>query len=361
MNAPRRGTVLWWGRGDNEYSRNRVLRACLEAAGWEIRMFRPAVSRLGHLEAAFRQPGPADLVWVPCFRQRDVLAASRWARRRRVPLVFDPLISAYDKQVFERARLVPGGDRAVRLLAREREGFGSADAVLADTHAHASFFREVLGVSPERVHVVPVGAEEGLFEPHGAPPAEAPREVLFFGSYVPLQGAKVIVEAARCYRGPPVRWHLVGDGALRSECEAAAADLPQVRFSDWVPYDALPRVIAGASLVLGVFGETPKAARVIPNKVYQALACGRPVITRRGEAYPPDLLAAQGDGLRWVPPGDAVALAEQVATFAALDEEALAAAGRAARRTYEDCFSSARICAALAGALEAVSPAAATP
>ncbi|MBI5612229.1 MAG: glycosyltransferase, partial [Gammaproteobacteria bacterium] len=178
--------VLWWGRFDPEYSRNRILRDAFGALGWEIKEFRPVVSALGAFEAKLcRLPAP-DLVFVPCFRQRDIAAACRFSRTRGVPLLVDPLISAYDKQVSERAKFSESSGQARRLLAWEQRRLQSADAVLADTGEHARLFAEVLGVPRTKLHVVPVGAEQPLFTPaasaNTAP--NSPLEVLFYGSFI---------------------------------------------------------------------------------------------------------------------------------------------------------------------------------
>ena len=71
---------------------------------------------------------------------------------------------------------------------------------------------------------------------------------------------------------------------------------------------------------------------MIPNKVFQALACARPVITASTPAAR-ELLTDDVDALL-VPPGDPAALAAALRRVAAEPElaERLAAAGRA---TYE--------------------------
>jgi glycosyltransferase involved in cell wall biosynthesis len=346
-------TVLWWGRFDPNYSRNRVVRRLLVELGLKVKDFHPAFSRLGDLEANLRRlPRPA-LVWVPCFRQRDLAAASRWASRHGVPLVFDPLISAYDKQVDERGKLAAGSPSAIRLLKSERDLFARADMVLADTPEHAAYFAEVLGVKGEKLAVVFVGAEAGLFHP--APLKEkqegAPLEVLFYGSFIPLQGPEVVVEAAKRYTGRPVHWTLLGQGPLRQACEEKAKDLKNVSFEDWLPYEKLPARIHEADVLLGVFGTTQKASRVIPNKVYQALACGRAVVTRQANAYPELLKTREISGLLWIPAGDAESLARHIEDLAG-DRDKLRRMGKAAAETSAEYFSEDSIRQQLAGALE---------
>lgn len=347
-------TVLWWGRFDPGYSRNRVLRSVLSDLGWHVRDFHPRLSGLGDLEASLRRTPRPDLVWVPCFRQRDLAAASRWATRQGVPLVFDPLISAYDKQVDERGKLSANSRKAQRLLKWERELLARADLMLADTEEHARYFVEVLGARRERVVVVYVGAEQGVFRPAPlrAKPVGTPVEVLFYGSFIPLQGPEVVVEAARLYEGPTIRWTLLGQGPLRQTCEEKARGLKNVAFENWLPYEELPGRIHQADLLLGVFGTTAKAGRVMPNKVFQSLACGRVVITREAGAYPRDLRIAGDSGLLWVPPGDAHALADHVAHLAGSHEK-LQRLGEAASETSKRFFSADVVRAQLEKALEA--------
>jgi len=327
-----------WGRGDPRYARNEVVRRAFEALGWQVRGFRPAVSALGDAEARLRRVGAADLLWVPCFRQRDVAAAARFARTTRTPLVADPLISAYDKQVGERRKHPAGGLRAERLRRWEGGLLRRADRVVADTASHARYFCEVLGVAPGRVFVVPVGADETLFRPAPLPQTGGGVEALFYGSFLALHGPEVVVAAARLAAQPRLRITLLGSGPLLARCRAAAGGEPRLRFEPWIDYAALPQRIHRAHLLLGVFGVTPKSQRVIPNKVYQALACARPVITRRAEAYPAPLLDVAQDGIRFVPPGDPPALARALDALCA-DPQRLAAAARAARASYERWFS----------------------
>ncbi len=344
-------TVLWWGRFDPGYPRNRVLRRALGDAGWAIEDFHPSISALGHWQAGLFKVRPPDLVWVPCFRQRDVAAAARFARRHGAKLLFDPLISAWDKQVFEREKFAPGSAASQKLLARERALFQAADLVLADTGEHLRFFADTFGLEPEKLAVVPVGAEEPLFH-HVAMGGGGgdPLEALFFGSFIGLQGPGQIVVAARRYNGPPLRWTLLGEGPLLGDCRRRAEGLDSVSFEPWIAYADLPARIHRADMILGIFGGGAKAGRVIPNKVYQALASGRPAITRASAAYPEALRAEYEPGIAFVPPEDPAALADAVSAWADRPRR-LGGLGAAAADSYERYFSNRVVGEALAKAL----------
>jgi glycosyltransferase involved in cell wall biosynthesis len=69
--------------------------------------------------------------------------------------------------------------------------------------------------------------------------------------------------------------------------------------------------MAHADVCLGIFGTSAKAQRVIPNKVYDALACARPVITADTPAIRE--LLQPDDQVIVCPPGDPESLADAIA------------------------------------------------
>ena len=150
----------------------------------------------------------ADVVLVGYPGHFDLRAARRIARGR--PIVFNPLISLHDTLVGDRRRFRPWSPAARILQIVDRGAFRSADLVVADTEAHASFFRRAFGLREDRVDVVLVGAEEALFRPGWQPPA--PFHALFVGKLIPLHGLETILAAAALL--PDVPFRVVGDGQL---------------------------------------------------------------------------------------------------------------------------------------------------
>jgi glycosyltransferase involved in cell wall biosynthesis len=128
---------------------------------------------------------------------------------------------------------------------------------------------------------------------------------------------------------------VIGSGQLESTVEQFALRVDPKRFIHrrWVAYPRLPNRIAQANCVLGIFGTTPKAGRVIPNKVYQAMAMGAPIITRDSPAVRKVL--TDGESALLVQPGDPEALARAVAQMGDTDLRGrLGAGARAAFERY---------------------------
>ena len=279
---------------------------------------------LAELRLARRVPADVDVVLVGYPGQPDVPAARRAARGR--PVVFDALVSLHETLVEDRRRFRPGSLPARALLALDRAALRGANLVVADTQANAKFLAALADLPSERVEVCLVGAEDRLFRP-GWRPVE-PWTCLCVGKLIPLHGVETILAAARL--APEIPFRIVGSGQL----EPLLADRPaNVDWMPWVAYEELSGELHRAGCALGVFGRSPKAARVIPNKAYQALACGTPLVTAATPAA--RVLLTDGESALLVPPGDPDAL---VAALRRLRDDAALAARIAGggRAVYEE-------------------------
>ncbi len=235
-------------------------------------------------------------------------------------------------------------DRAAgaRLRARvagwvDARATATADVVVVDTEEHAVTGTEV---------VVPVGAPAAWFDArakgHGTGggvadvdaadgTSPAALRVVFFGLYTPLHGAVTVAEALRAVAaaGVDLEVRMLGTGQDRAAAEARAGSLPGVVWQDWVDPARLPAVVADHDVCLGIFGTTPKAARVVPNKVFQGAAAGCAVLT--SDTAPQRRLL--GDAAGYVPAGDPAALAAALTALAVdrrrCDDARVAAAGHA--------------------------------
>ena len=332
--------VVYFGTYERAYPRNAQVISCLRQAGVEVeechvpvwegrrdgwRAGTPELVRLGIAELRLltrRVPGHDALI-VGYPGHLDLPAARRAARG--APVVFNPLVSLSDTFVSDRARFRPDGVAARLLRATDRWALRHADLVVCDTDAHADFLAGLAGVDRTRLAVCMVGAEDRIFTPGWAPEPEF--RALFVGKLIPLHGVETILDAARL--APAIRFRVVGSGQLQSVLDGAPDNVEHVA---WVDYELLPGELHRAGCALGVFGTSAKAGRVIPNKAFQALACGTPLVTADTQAAR-ELLRDDESALL-VPPGDPVALARAVTRLAG-DAALARRIGANGRRVYE--------------------------
>ena len=317
--------IGYFGTYERRYPRNAQVISCLRRAGVEVvELHEPAwegqeekwalgaraLPRLALAELRLlRAPREdVDAVVVGYPGHFDVPAARRFARGR--PLVFNPLVSLADTLVADRGRFGPGSIPARLLRAVDRHALRSADLVVADTAAHADFLARLAGIPRARVAVCFVGAEERIFHAGWRP--EEPRTAVFVGKLIPLHGLATILEAARL--APELRLRVIGSGQLRPLLD----DRPtNVEWVPWVEYEQLGAELRRAACALGIFGLSDKAGRVIPNKAFQALACGVPLVTADTPASRE--LLVDGESALLVPPNDPQALAAALRQLTADD------------------------------------------
>lgn len=254
-----------------------------------------------------RRGGPFDALIVGYLGHFDVLLARALFPRARI--VLDLLIFAGDTA---RDRRVPSGVRLRLLDALDRLAVRCADIVLLDTDEHIVLLAE--GARDKAV-VVPVGAPASWFVAgeSSVDPKPGTLRVAFFGLYTPLQGAPVIGAAlARLADRPQISATMIGTGQEYDVTRAAAVPNASVTWLDWVEPQDLPRIIASHDVCLGVFGTTPKALRIVPNKVYQGAAAGCVILT--SDTAPQRRMFE--NAAVYVPAGDAAALADALMSLA---------------------------------------------
>ena len=231
----------------------------------------------------------ADVLILAELNQVNMPFAKLLTVTKGIPLVFDPFFSRYDSLVMTRETVRPGGLRAGVLWCFDWLSFNCSDVLLADTSAHGQYYAQEFGVKKPMV-VVPIGANTSHFTP--LPfllyPGTGPFRVLFWGTFIPLQGVEYILEAARiCLTADPdIQFDLIGSGSTFKEMEQLAIShcLSNVCFLGRKNQATIVAQAKEAHVCLGIFGNTNKTQRVVPNKLFEALALAKPVISARTPA-----------------------------------------------------------------------------
>ena len=259
-----------------------------------------------------------DVVLVGYLGHLDVLVLWPFARLRRVPVVWDAFLSLYDTVVNDRQLVSARNPLAKMLFAWEWLACRAANYVLLDTRAHADYFVSTFAIPPERTGNVLVGVEPETFYPEASKPenTDGPLVILFYGQCIPLHGISTILQAAQAADDLPIHWILVGQGQEEQKITDLLQRNPSsnIEWIPWVPYERLIEYIWRSDICLGIFGSSGKAGRVIPNKVFQVIACAKPLITRDSPAIR-ELLGPDMPGVYLINPGDAEALLAAVRLF----------------------------------------------
>ncbi|MCO5178134.1 MAG: glycosyltransferase [Thermomicrobiales bacterium] len=350
--------ICYAGTYERDYPRNRIVIDALREAGVRVEEMHAPVLELWRDKSALRWVGllmlpirmlaaylwlipqvighlrKSDALMIGYVGQGDMLVLGPLARLCRRPVIFNPLVTLTDTIVEDRGRFAVGSLPARIIALIDRLALRLATVVLADTDENAAYMSERFGVPTTRIVVVPVGADESVFFPAASQRTHASQlDVLFVGKFIPLHGVETIIRAAALLeqRGVDARIELVGTGQTYSAARVLAARLSvrNIVWTNWIPFEHLGARLRAADVVLGVFDGGAKAARVVPNKVYQSTACGVATITRRCaavERYLPD----DKDAVL-IPPDDPDALAAAIARLQDADARArIAAGGRSA-------------------------------
>jgi len=325
--------VLFISGREIDYSRNAVLLRAFERfasvdvisadATKPIYYLRNFVIALQALLALRRQH--YDLVFIGFYGHIILRLLSPFIRQ---PLLFDAFISNYDTLCFDRNLFEPDSILGRATFWLDQANGKRATHLLLDTTEHAEYFVDTFDLNSEKISVLPVGCRDDIFTPdilspqipnqpqNGLSHAAADKSrtrVLYYCTYLPLHGVETILNAAKMLETEPIDLYLIGDGPLFQQMTKRARQLAlqNLTFQPPMPITDLAVEIVRADICLGGhFGESGKAGRVIPGKIYQILAMGRPTIATNTPAN--SRFLCHGTNALLIPSNDAPSLSNAI-------------------------------------------------
>ncbi|MFH0958653.1 MAG: glycosyltransferase family 4 protein [Pseudomonadota bacterium] len=300
--------VCYFGTYRAEYSRNRILIEGLRRNGVEVLechepLWHGIEDRVRVASGAWAYPAfwyhllstygrllsrywsirqNYDVLVVGYPGQVDVFLARLLSWIQRKPLVWDIFMSIYlialERGLAERSSFTV---RMIRQL--ERVACRFPDLLILDTAEYVAWFEQTHGVPSNRFRLIPTGADTRLFRPISRQNVDdGIFRVIYYGTFIRNHAVEYIIEAARLLAGDQtIRFELIGEGPDREKAMEMTKTyrLKNVWFVDWMDQSELLTRVADADVCLGAFGTTPQSVMTIQNKIYEALAMAKPVLT----------------------------------------------------------------------------------
>jgi glycosyltransferase involved in cell wall biosynthesis len=189
-------------------------------------------------------------------------------------------------------------------------GYQGSDGILNETDTVA--FRARYGIRPERMVVTFVG---------------------IFGFSYDLETVVHAAKVLQHHRAAEVQIVLVGDGDAGPRLREMARGIPDLICTGWFDQKCIQILLSLSSVGLAAY--TEKATQTLPNKPFEYLASGLPLLSSlRGELE--DLIRNEQIGLQYQA-GDVQSLVEKIVWLAEHQEERIAM-GQRARKLFEERF-----------------------
>lgn len=203
-------------------------------------------------------------------------------------IINDFFISNYDTYVYDRQKITKKNPRAWWKYFQDWFNFRFSKYLLSDTKAHFEYWEELFGKFKGKHLVVPVLADKTIYFPNEQKLNNKKIKILFYGSFIPLHGIDVILKALKILEEQEVEFeaNIIGTGQNYSQMKELyeSLNLQQVAMNGKVIQEKeLAQQIREHDIILGIFGESKKAKSVIPNKVYQAFASKKAIVTMKSD------------------------------------------------------------------------------
>lgn len=272
--------IVVTGKTYMQYNRTQIiLQGLKKIKGVEVIEF-PITKRKKFDKEAFKKIAQtADFIYLPPFTHSTIGFIRRLTNK---PIVFDPLISKYLTKVVDYGQWY----KVFINYFKDYLAFRKCDLLIADTEHHKQYYSKMFGITKDRIHVIPVGVMIEEFKPMENQSNDNLFHVGFYGSFVPLQGAEVIIDAANHLKEyKDIVFDIIGTGHeyKKIQKQIAYLGLTNINLKGWIEYSKLAEEISRFDLCLGIFGHSKKADIVVPNKAFHYAAMRKCMLTKETE------------------------------------------------------------------------------
>jgi len=239
--------------------------------------------------ALFRVRGGVDLVVATSPPLFTGALGVVLARLNKAPLVTEVRDLWPDAPVQMGVLTHPALVRAA--LAFERWLYRHSDRVVVLTPSFRSVLLREKGVAPDRLHVLPNGADFRITDPLLKTFSRVPFErrtglrsavfrVIYAGAHGRANGVQPLLEAARRLADEPVEFLLVGDGMDKKRLQrlAHAWKLTNVRFLGSVPRREAFQYVLASDLGVVCMQPLPVFRTMYATKMFEYMAARKPIL-----------------------------------------------------------------------------------
>ncbi len=304
------------------------------------------------LRGTFRKP--VDVVYGSSPHLGAALAGLLIARAHRAKFVLE--VRDLWPQILIDAGTMEESSPVYRSLKRlERLLYLNADTIVVLAKGSANPI-VAEGIDGMKVRFVPNGADPEDFAV-GEPRSELRRKfnfdgtvIVYAGAHGPANGLDLALDAAESLADTDALFVFVGDGVAKRDlvADASARGLTNVEFREPISKEKIPELFAAADIGLHCLADVPLFHHgVSPNKLYDYMAAGLPVVTNTpGEVASMVTEAESGEA---VGPTE---IADGVRRIQALHGSVRAKQGEAGRQWMQENRSRARLAAKLESLLD---------
>lgn len=208
---------------------------------------------------------------------------------KRNIIINDFFISNYDTYVFDRKKITNKNPRAWWKYFQDWFNFKFSKYILSDTNEHFKYWEKLFGKTNAELFVFPVLADTNIYFPNNSNLKNEKIRILFYGSFIPLHGIDVILNAFKILEDEDIQFeaNIIGNGQTFNEMKILfdSLNLKNVSMNGQIINEkSLSQEIRNHDIILGIFGDSKKAKSVVPNKVYQSLASKKAIITMKSLA-----------------------------------------------------------------------------